>query len=101
MRGGGPLTTILLGETLWRTVWLNILRQGDFVVLENGIEPQLGQVITLVDLSEEWIVSREALVSRSSNSPYLGRGLTSRVVGTIVGGELVHDRTGAKFGVRA
>ena len=57
--------------------------------------------LALVDLSEEWTVSREALVSRSSNSPYLGRGLTSRVVGTIVGGELVHDRTGAKFGVRA
>jgi dihydroorotase len=57
--------------------------------------------LALVDLSEEWTVSREALVSRSSNSPYLGRGLTSRVVGTIVGGELVHDRTGAEFGVRA
>jgi dihydroorotase len=57
--------------------------------------------LALVDLSEEWTVSREALVSRSSNSPYLGRGLTSRVVGTIVGGELVHDRTGANFGVRA
>ena len=54
--------------------------------------------LTLVDLSEEWTVSRETLVSRSSNSPYLGRGLTGRVVGTIVGGELVHDRTGVKLG---
>jgi dihydroorotase len=57
--------------------------------------------LTLVDLSEEWMVGRETFLSRSSNSPYLGRGLTGRVVGTIVGGELVHDRTGAKFGVRA
>jgi dihydroorotase len=55
--------------------------------------------LALVDLSEEWTVSRETLVSRSSNSPYLGRGLTGRVAGTIVGGELVHDRTGAKLGV--
>jgi dihydroorotase len=55
--------------------------------------------LALLDLSEEWTVSRETLVSRSSNSPYLGRGLTGRVVGTIVGGELVHDRTGAKLGV--
>ena len=57
--------------------------------------------LALIDLSEEWTVGRETLVSRSSNSPYLGRGLTSRVVGTIVGGELVYDRLGAKFGVQA
>lgn len=57
--------------------------------------------LTLVDLSEEWTVSRESLLSQSSNSPYLGRKMTGRVAGTIVGGELVHDRTGARFGVRA
>jgi dihydroorotase len=57
--------------------------------------------LALVDLSEQWMVSRETLLSRSSNSPYLGRVLTGRVVSTIVGAELVHDRTGAKFGVRS
>ena len=57
--------------------------------------------LTLVDLSEEWTVGRGTLVSRSSNSPYIGRTLKGRVVGTIVGGEPVHDRTGAKFGARA
>ncbi|CAN5217489.1 dihydroorotase [soil metagenome] len=57
--------------------------------------------LTLVDPSEEWTVDRGSLSSRSWNSPYLGRRLTGRVVGTIVGGELVLDRTGAKFGVRA
>jgi dihydroorotase len=57
--------------------------------------------LTLVDLSEEWAVGRDALISRSSNSPYLGRTLTGRVVKTIVGGEPVHDRTGAKFGTSA
>jgi dihydroorotase len=57
--------------------------------------------LALVDLSERWTVGRETLLSQSSNSPYLGRRLTSRVVGTIVGGHLVHDRTGAKLGVRA
>jgi dihydroorotase len=57
--------------------------------------------LTLVDLSEEWTVGRETLLSRSSNSPYLGRRLTGWVAGTIVGGELVHDRIGARFGVRA
>jgi dihydroorotase len=57
--------------------------------------------LTLVDLSEEWTVDRESLSSRSSNSPYLGRRLTSRINGTIVGGELVHDRIGVRFGARA
>jgi dihydroorotase len=57
--------------------------------------------LALVDLSEEWMVGRETLISRSSNSPYLGRRLTGRVVGTIVGGEPVHDRMGARFGARA
>jgi dihydroorotase len=57
--------------------------------------------LTLVDLPEEWTVGRETLLSRSSNSPFLGRRLTGWVTGTIVGGELVHDRIGARFGVRA
>ncbi len=57
--------------------------------------------LTLVDLSEEWVVERVALLSRSSNSPYLGRRLTGRVVGTIVDGEIVHETTGARFGIRA
>jgi dihydroorotase len=57
--------------------------------------------LTLVDLSEEWTIDRESLSSRSSNSPYLGRRLTGRINGTIVGGELAHDRIGARFGARA
>ena len=66
-----------------------------------GISPRAPADLALVDLSEEWAVRAETLVSRSSNSPYLGRRLKGRVVGTVVGGELVYDRTGAKFGARA
>lgn len=57
--------------------------------------------LTLVDLSEEWTVSPETLLSRSSNSPYRGQRLRGRVAGTVVGGELVYDRIGARFGVRS
>ena len=56
--------------------------------------------LALADLSEEWTVRAEALVSRSHNSPYLGRNLRGRVVGTMVGGELVHDEIGERFGAR-
>jgi len=47
--------------------------------------------LVLADLSERWTVGRETLSSRSWNSPYLGQNLTGRVVGTIVGREIVHD----------
>jgi dihydroorotase len=54
--------------------------------------------LALVDLADEWTVDRESLLSRSSNCPFLGRRLTGRVVGTIVGGEIVYDGIGAKLG---
>ncbi len=61
--------------------------------------------IALVDLSEEWTVSRDTMLSKSSNSPYLGKTMAGCIVGTIVGGEIVHDVhdlvSGARFGVRA
>ena len=54
--------------------------------------------LTLVDLSEEWKVQADVLVSLSGNSPYLGRSLKGRIVGTVVGGELIHDGMGARLG---
>lgn len=29
MRGGGPLSTTLIGETLWQSIWLNVLPVGE------------------------------------------------------------------------
>ena len=31
LRGGGPLTTVVLGENLWKTVWLNVLTTDHFL----------------------------------------------------------------------
>lgn len=33
LRGGGPMTTVVLGETLWLTCWLNTLEQQTFLSL--------------------------------------------------------------------
>ena len=66
-----------------------------------GILPGAPADLALMDLSEEWTVRRDTLISRSSNSPYLGQRLKGRVVGTVVGGELIYNRMGAKFGARA
>lgn len=30
LRGGGPLTTLVIGDTLWRSVWLNVLEPSAF-----------------------------------------------------------------------
>lgn len=35
LRGGGPLTTIVLGNTLWHTSWLNIIEENKFLELSN------------------------------------------------------------------
>jgi len=31
LRGGGPITTVITGHTLWEQVWFNILNEKDFV----------------------------------------------------------------------
>ena len=89
------------GISLPRLVGAMSCSPGRWVGEGGGISIGAPADLALVDLSERWTVGRETLLSRSSNSPYLGRGLTGRVVGTIVGGELVYDRTGVKFGARA
>ncbi len=30
LRGGGPLTTIIVGNTIWESIWLNVLPSGTF-----------------------------------------------------------------------
>jgi len=36
LRGGGPMTTLVLADTLWKTCWLNILEQQTFLSLANS-----------------------------------------------------------------
>jgi dihydroorotase len=45
--------------------------------------------IALVDPDAEWIVDKNAFVSRSRNTPFHGRALKGRVVRTLVAGETV------------
>lgn len=35
LRGGGPMTTLIAGGSLWETVWLNVLVQADIQALGN------------------------------------------------------------------
>lgn len=36
LRGGGPMTTLVLADTLWMTCWLNILERRTFLSLANS-----------------------------------------------------------------
>lgn len=38
LRGGGPLTTLVVGETLWQTCWLNVLEKTAWQVGNNDLE---------------------------------------------------------------
>ena len=47
--------------------------------------------MTILDPEAPWILEKEALRSKSHNTPLLGRELMGRPVMTIVGGEVVHE----------
>jgi dihydroorotase len=49
--------------------------------------------VTVLDPEAQWILEKEALRSKSHNTPLLGRELKGRPVITIVGGEVVHELT--------
>ncbi len=47
--------------------------------------------LTMIDPHQEWEVRREDFVSKSKNSPFVGRRLRGRVVATIRAGKLVYQ----------
>ena len=47
--------------------------------------------VVVLDPARRWVVRREALHSRSSNSPFLGEELVGRAEVTIVGGQVVFE----------
>lgn len=50
--------------------------------------------LTLIDPAEEWTIDVSTFRSRSRNTPFHGRHVVGRVVGTIVDGELKHSTRG-------
>jgi len=48
--------------------------------------------ITIVDPKADWIVKEDEIVSRSKNTPFLGRQLQGVVEATVVNGRVVYER---------
>jgi len=46
--------------------------------------------ITIIDPDKEWTVTKEGFVSKSKNSPFIGRKLKGQVEYTICGGKVVY-----------
>ena len=55
------------------------------------LKPGAKADITLIDLDEPWIVSKDALLSRSKNTPFEDARFSGRAIATYVGGKCVHS----------
>lgn len=44
LRGGGPLTTVVLGDTLWQTIWLNVIVENNFENLGNNNKNKIEEI---------------------------------------------------------
>ena len=55
---------------------------------------EVGKVadITIFDPNEEYVYTKEMIVSKSKNSPFIGKKLKGRVQYTIVGGRVVYEK---------
>lgn len=59
--------------------------------IEGGsLSPGVRADITLFDPAASWVFTRESVLSKSENSPFLGSEMHGRVVLTIVEGRIVH-----------
>jgi dihydroorotase len=52
--------------------------------------------ITLIDLDDPWIVSKDAIISRSKNTPFDEARFSGRAVATYVAGKCVHAIDGGR-----
>lgn len=55
------------------------------------LKPGAKADIALIDLDEPWLFSKDAIVSRSKNTPFENARFTGRAVQTYVAGKLVHS----------
>lgn len=49
--------------------------------------------VTIIDLNKQWTVTQGSFLSRSHNSPFIGRTLHSKIIYTIAEGRIVYPET--------
>jgi dihydroorotase len=60
------------------------------LVRKGAIKAGFDADITIIDPDREWTVTKEGLVSKSKNSPFIGRKLKGHVEYTVCGGKIVY-----------
>ncbi|MBU4304701.1 MAG: dihydroorotase [Candidatus Omnitrophica bacterium] len=50
--------------------------------------------ITIIDPNKKWVVEKEAFLSKSHNSPFIGMNLTGKVIATVAAGRIVYNAAG-------
>ena len=53
----------------------------------NGVQKGAEANLTIIDVDKHWVVKKEEILSKSKNSPYIGKTLQGKAVGVIVNGE--------------
>lgn len=90
-----PLTLDLVTEGKMSALdWVERLTVGPARVLGlPGGRLEVGGVadIAVINPESPWTFTKEAVVSRSKNSPFLGQAMKGKAVLTIVGGRIVHE----------
>ncbi len=78
--------------SLMRLIDAMSTRPAEIFGLEAGtLKPGAPADITLVDLDEPWLVSKDLLLSRSKNTPFEDARFSGRAVATYVAGKCVHS----------
>ncbi|WP_165220252.1 dihydroorotase [Affinirhizobium pseudoryzae] len=76
---------------LMRLIHALSTRPAEIFGLEAGtLKPGAKADITLIDLDEPWLVSKDMILSRSKNTPFDEARFSGRAVATYVAGRLVH-----------
>ncbi|PZU82712.1 MAG: dihydroorotase [Shinella sp.] len=78
--------------SLMRLIDAMSTRPAEIFGLDAGtLKPGAPADITLVDLDEPWLVSKDLLLSRSKNTPFEDARFSGRAVATYVAGKCVHS----------
>ncbi len=78
--------------SLIRTIALLTNRPSDILKLDKGtLDTNRSADVTIFDPNEEWTPAKDSFLSKSSNSPWIGKPLKGRVKKTFVNGRLVFD----------